>query len=66
MEEEAALLISIESDAFSGKELTYRQTKRQAEAGVGKAVSDDYIWDLFSCHNWKKKVPRQSHTNADR
>ena len=66
IEEEAILLKSIESDALSGKVLTYRQIKKKVENRVGKAVSDDYIWDLFSRHNWKKKAPRQSHPKADK
>ena len=66
IEEEAALLKSIESDALSGKVLTYRQIKKKVENRVGKTVSDDYIWDLFSRHNWKKKAPRQSHPKADK
>ena len=66
IEEEAILLKSIESDALSGKVLTYRQIKKKVENRVGKAVSDDYIWDLFSRHNWKKKALRQSHPKADK
>ena len=51
--EEASLLSSIESDALSGNILTYRRIKTKVEGKVGKPVSDDYIWDLFSrrlCH----------------
>ena len=29
-------------------------------------VSDDYIWDMFKRHKWSKKVPRQSHPQADK
>jgi hypothetical protein len=63
---EAALLSSIEEEALSGRILTYKQIKKKVETEVGKEVSDDYIWDLFSRHNWKKKVPWQSHPKAAR
>ena len=66
IEEEAALLLSIESDALSGNILTYKQIKTRVEYKEGKPASDDYIWDLFSRHNWKKKVPRPSHPKADK
>ena len=66
IEEEAALLLSIESDALSGNILTYKQIKTRVEDKVGKPASDDYIWDLFSRHNWKKKAPRPSHPKADK
>ena len=28
---------------------------------VGKAVSDDYLWDLLHRNGWKKKMPRPHH-----
>lgn len=31
---------------------------------MGKAVSDDYIWDLFNRHNWKKKCHNLNTQNA--
>lgn len=66
LEEEAKLLASVEDKAIQGNILTYRQIKEVVENRVGFEVSDDYIWDLFSRHNWKKKVPRQSHPKADK
>ena len=66
IEEEASLLSSIESAALSGNILTYKQVKVKVENKVGKPVSDDYIWDLFSRHHWKKKVPRPSHPKSDK
>ena len=66
MGQEAELLKSIEGKALSGNILTYRQIKKIVEDRLGKEVSDDYIWDLFSRHNWKKKAPRPSHPKADK
>ena len=51
---------------MSGSILTFRHIKETVEKKVGKKVSDDYIWDLFSRHGWSKKVPRQHHPKADK
>ena len=66
LEAERELLSGIEKEALKGNILTYKQIKSKAEAKVGKPVSDDYIWDLFSRHSWKKKVPRPSHPKSDK
>lgn len=64
--EEKKLLKQLEVQASKGFILTYKQIKSKVEDRVGREVSDDYIWDLFKRHDWKKKVPRQSHPKADR
>lgn len=66
LKEEAGLLQSIEEKAVKGQVLTVHDIKRQIEDKLGKAVSDDYVWDLFSRHNWKKKAPRPEHPQKDR
>jgi transposase len=66
LEEEKSLLNELEADALSGNILIYKHVKSKVEAKVGNKVSDDYIWDLFKRHNWKKKVPRQSHPKSDK
>jgi transposase len=66
LEDEKLLMKSLEDEALSGNVLTFRHIKKHVEARVGKEVSDDYIWDLFSRHGWKKKVPRQQHPKADK
>lgn len=66
LKEEKSLLNELEADALSGKILIYKHIKSKVEAKVGGKVSDDYIWDLFQRHNWKKKVPRQSHPKSDK
>ena len=65
LEEEKGLLKQLEIEASKGLILTYKQIKVKVEDKVGREVSDDYIWDLFKRHKWKKKVPRQSHPKAD-
>ena len=35
--------------------------RKVVEKKVGQSVSDDYLWDLFKRHNWKKKAPRPQH-----
>jgi transposase len=65
-EEEIQLMKSLEEDALSGNILIFRHIKERIEGFVGKEVSDDYIWDLFSRHDWSKKVPRKQHPKADK
>jgi transposase len=66
IEDEKLLMGSLENDALLGKILTFRHIKKHVEIFVGKEVSNDYIWDLFSRHGWSKKVPRQCHPKADK
>ena len=66
LEEEKLLMKSFESDALSGQILTFKHMKQHVENRLGKIVSDDYIWDLFSRHGWKKKSPRPYHPKADK
>ena len=66
LEDEKLLLKSLEDAALSGKILTFKHIMEEVERVVGKKVSDDYIWDLFSRHGWKKKVPRPHHPKADK
>ena len=66
LEVEKTLMKSLEADALTGKVLTFRHIKKEVELFVGKEVSDDYIWDLFSRHGWRKKVPRQHHPKVDK
>jgi len=66
LEEEKKILKQVEKDALSSKILIYKQVKNIVENKIGKKVSDDYIWDMFKRHNWKKKVPRQSHPKSDK
>ena len=62
---EKALLDSLKKDAIKGKILTYNHIRTKVENKVGKKVSDDYIWDLFNRHSWKKKAPRPTHPDGD-
>ena len=66
LEDEKLLMKSLEADALTGNILTFKHIKTKVETCVGKAVSDDYIWDLFSRHGWRKKVPRQHHPKANK
>jgi transposase len=66
LEEEKLLMKSLEDNALQGSILTFRHIKDVVENHVGKEVSDDYVWDLFSRHGWSKKVPRQHHPKADK
>jgi len=66
LEDEKLFMQSLEDEALSGNILTFRHIKDKVEVRVGKPVSGDYIWDLFSRHGWSKKVPRQHHPKADK
>lgn len=61
LEEEALLLNAIEQKAAKGLIKTANDIRTMVEAKVGKAVSDDYLWDLLHRNGWKKKMPRPHH-----
>ena len=61
LKKEAALLKTIEEKSMRGEILTAKDIKKEVEKEVKKEVSDDYIWDMFKRHGWKKKVPRPKH-----
>jgi transposase len=66
IEQEAQILKSVERQSLSGNILIYKHLKVIIEKKLGKSVSDDYIWDLFKRHGWRKKMPRQSHPKSDK
>jgi len=66
LQEERELMKEFEKEAVLGNILIYRHIKKRIEDRAGKEVSDDYIWDLFKRHGWKKKVPRQSHPKGNK
>lgn len=65
LEEETKMMTSIKAKALQGHILTIHDIREQVEAWVNKPVSDDYLWDLFKRHNWKKKRPRPEHPKKD-
>jgi transposase len=60
------MMKSLKLEALEGKVLVAKHIRKIVEAKVGKAVSDDYIWDLFKRHNWKKKMPRPEHPKKNK
>ena len=64
LEEEASFLKKVEQEALKGKIVTFRRKKDKLVLQIKRQVSDDYIWDLFKRHHWRKKVPCQSHPQA--
>jgi transposase len=66
LDEERDFLQSVEEHAHHGSIITYKQIKSKLEIKLDKAISDDYVWDLFKRHGWRKKVPRKSHPQADK
>lgn len=65
LDEEKALLVSIEKKSLKGEILTAKDIRKEVEKKVKKNVSEDYIWDLFKRHGWKKKSPRPKHPKQD-
>ena len=61
LEEERKMMEGIRSKALQGKILTAKDVGQEIEKKLNKKVSDDYVWDLFKRHNWKKKSPRGEH-----
>ena len=59
--QEELLLDSIKTQAQNGHILTIKGIRAAVEAFVKQTVSDDYLWDLFKRHDWKKKMPRPEH-----
>ncbi len=61
IDEEQSLVRSFEDLAGKGKLKTANDMRNIVEKKVGRAVSDDYLWDLLHRHGWKKKMPRPHH-----
>lgn len=61
LSEEAALFTSLETLASKGLLKTANDIRVVVERKTGKAVSDDYLWDLLHRNGWKKKMPRPHH-----
>lgn len=59
--EEEEVLRSIEQKAIKGLVKTANDIRDIVEAKTGKAVSDDYLWDILNRNGWKKKMPRPHH-----
>ena len=59
--EEKNLFKSLEEMASRGLIKTAGDIRSAVEKKTGKAVSDDYLWDLLHRHGWKKKMPRPHH-----
>lgn len=64
-EQEKDLMKGLKKQAGEGKVITMNDIKGIVEKKVGHKVSDDYLWDLFKRHNWKKKAPRPQHLKKD-
>ena len=66
LKQEEKLIKSFGKMALQGTILTAKDIKKEVENKLKKEVSDDYIWDLFKRHNWKKKMPRPEHPKRNK
>lgn len=65
IEQERELMNSLENKALKGQILSGNDVRKIIEQKTNKAVSDDYIWDLFKRNGWTKHSPRPHHPNKD-
>ena len=65
-DEETKMMNDLKTKANEGKLLVAKHVKKIVEKKLGKEVSEDYIWDLFKRHNWKKKMPRPEHPKKNK
>lgn len=65
IDEEKALMNSLESKALKGQILSGNDVRKIVEQKINKTVSDDYIWDLFKRNGWTKHSPRPHHPNKN-
>ena len=61
VEEEATMMHDLEAKAVDGAILTAYDIRKYVEQRVGRAVSDDFLWDLFKRNRWVKRSPRPEH-----
>jgi transposase len=66
IEEETAMMKSLGDKASKGLILQAKDIKKHIEQRVGKAVSDDYLWDLFKRNGWVKQSPRPEHPQKNK
>jgi transposase len=66
LEDEIALMKQLEQRAMEGQIYSAQSVRQYVEGKTGCKVSDDYLWDLFNRHGWKKKMPRPRHPKSDK
>lgn len=66
MDQEILLMEELKKMAHSGQIHSVAAIRKHVEIKVGNKVSDDYLWDLFNRHGWKKKMPRPRHPKSDK
>lgn len=59
--QEQLLMNGLKQKAVQGQIITMNDIRLIVEQKTKLPVSDDYLWDLFKRHGWKKKAPRPSH-----
>jgi transposase len=66
LDEERDLLEQVRSKAEQGRILTAYAVRDHIEEKTGKAVSEDYLYDILHRHGWRKVMPRPQHPKADK
>jgi transposase len=65
LEEEAAVLESLRSEAETGRVVAAFSVRTPVEKQLNQTVSKDYLYDLLHRHGWRKVMPRPQHPKAD-
>lgn len=65
-EEEQIFMNELAVTAVNGNVLVAKHIRELIEKKLCRPVSEDYIWDLFKRHNWKKKMPRPEHPKKNK
>jgi len=65
-DEEISFLAELEKESKKGLVITAKTIRQRAEQKLGHEVAEDYAYDLFHRHHWKKISPRPRHPEADK
>lgn len=65
-EQEQVFMNELALTAVNGNVLVAKHIRELIEKKLCRPVSEDYIWDLFKRHNWKKKMPRPEHPKKNK
>jgi transposase len=64
LEQETELLSEYFLDAEKGLIITAWDVQSRIEKKTGRKVSDDFVYDLFNRHGWRKVVPKPRHPKS--
>jgi transposase len=66
LDEEGELLANMQDDACKGLLISAGDVQQRIKEITGLEVSEDYVYDLFRRHEWRKIKPRPYHPKRDK